>query len=69
MEHYSNTLDSPLGPKQGILAMKDSGAQITDTLSIFGQGNPFTGERLGNGRIRILHRLHTAFSALLRETH
>lgn len=64
MEHYSITLDSPLGPKQGTLAIEGSVTQVTGTLSILGRDNPFTGERLENGQIRILHELRTAFSTL-----
>lgn len=64
MEHYSITLDSPLGPKQGTLAVEGCGARVTGALSILRQDNPFTGERLENGQIRILHELRTAFSTL-----
>lgn len=52
MERYDITLDSPLGPRSGIMTLAYTGDQVNGILSVLGHDNPFSGTQCGTDQMK-----------------
>ena len=64
MEQYRIVLESQLGPREGILQIKDQNGILKGAITLLGYENPVSGERTGEYSIRLFHHLHTQISDL-----
>ena len=61
---YRVTLESPLGPRLGLLQLEFLDGRIGGTLSLLGFDNDISGRRLDGNRLVLTHSLRTAVSVL-----
>ena len=61
---YRVTLESPLGPRPGLLRLEFLDGRIGGTLSLLGFDNAVSGRRLGEHKLFLTHSLRTAVSVL-----
>ena len=61
---YRVTLESPLGPRPGLLQLEFLDGRIGGTLSLLGFDNAVSGRRLGEHKLVLTHSLRTAVSVL-----
>ena len=61
---YRVTLESPLGPRPGLLQLEFLDGRIGGTLSLLGFDNAVSGRRLDEHRLILTHSLRTAVSVL-----
>ena len=61
---YRVTLESPLGPRLGLLHLEFLDGRIGGTLSLLGFDNAVSGRRLGEHKLVLTHSLRTAVSVL-----
>ena len=61
---YRVTLESPLGPRPGLLRLESLDGPIRGTLSVLGFDNPLSGQVLEGHRLVLTHSLRTAVSVL-----
>lgn len=61
---YRVTLESPLGPRPGLLRLEALDGEVTGTLSLLGFDNAVSGRRLDARRLLLTHGLRTAVSSL-----
>ena len=61
---YRVTLESPLGPRPGLLQLEFLDGRIGGTLSLLGFDNDISGRRLDGNRLVLTHSLRTAVSVL-----
>ena len=61
---YRVTLESPLGPRPGLLRLELLDGRIGGTLSLLGFDNAVSGRRLDEHRLVLAHSLRTAVSVL-----
>ena len=57
---YRVTLESPLGPRPGLLQLEFLDGRIGGTLSLLGFDNNISGRRLDGNRLVLAHSLRTA---------
>ena len=62
-KRYAITLDTPMGPRNGILTFRINGGAVDGTLRLLGFENPFHGSCSG-GVLTFRHRLRTQVSEL-----
>ena len=61
---YRVTLESPLGPRPGLLQLEFLDGRIGGTLSLLDFDNAVSGRRLGEHKLVLTHSLRTAVSVL-----
>lgn len=64
MVQYKVVLESQLGPREGMLRLKEQDGVLTGVIILLGYENPVSGERTGDHSIRLSHHLHTQISDL-----
>ena len=64
---YQIIVDSPLGSRSGVLALRETAGRVTGTLSLLGGDNPVEGTREGQ-TLHLRHALRTRVSQLDCET-
>lgn len=64
VERYAVTLNSPMGPRQGMLELVFGPSEITGNLHLLGFDNPVSGRQTGDGCVRLRHCLRSLISEL-----
>lgn len=64
MPRFHIILDGQLGPREGFLQLQAAGTEVTGSFSLLGTETAVTGERVGENRVCLTHRLRTAVSDL-----
>lgn len=64
MVKYKVILESQLGPREGMLQLKEEAGNPTGVLTLLGYENPVSGEWTGEHSFRLFHHLHTRVSDL-----
>ena len=64
MVQYKVVLESQLGPREGMLRLKEQDGVLTGVIILLGYENPVSGEWTGGHSIRLSHHLHTQISDL-----
>lgn len=64
MEEYRLVLESQLGPREGDLRLEEENGMVRGTLILLGFENAVCGQRVGESRLRLAHRLQTRVSEI-----
>ena len=67
-ERYRVTIQSQMGPREGVLALSYQGSYITGSLDLVGYVNMVQGVQAEDGTIRLFHPIKTAVSTIPCET-
>ena len=60
MRKYHMVLHSPMGPRDGTLALEEDRGTVTGTLNILSHELPIRGSRQADGCLRLAHQIITA---------
>ena len=60
---YHMILQSPMGPREGTLTLKEDGGAVAGTLDILAHQLPVSGRRTPDGCLQLTHQMITAVSA------
>ncbi len=63
-QSFEVTLQSPMGPREGILTLDISAETIMGVLSLLGVDNPVQGRKVDDKRFKLRHGLQTKMSVL-----
>ena len=67
-EEYQVTLQSQMGPREGLLTLEHTGSYVSGSLELMGFVNTIQGVEAEDGTIHIFHPIQTAVSNILCET-
>ena len=68
-QQYQILLESPMGPKKGILSLKIENPIITGVFSLLGHDNVLSGILTDTGEYYLSHTLHSAFCSIPCHSH
>ena len=67
-ERYRVTIQSQMGPREGVLALSYQGSYITGSLDLVGYVNTVRGVRAADGTLHLFHPIQTVVSTIPCET-
>ena len=67
-ERYRVTIQSQMGPREGVLALSYQGSYITGSLDLVGYVNTIQGVQAADGTLHLFHPIQTAVSTIPCET-
>ena len=67
-ERYRVTIQSQMGPREGVLALSYQGSYITGSLDLVGYVNTVQGVLAEDGTLHLFHPIQTAVSTIPCET-
>ena len=67
-EQYQVTIQSQMGPREGVLTLSYQGNYITGSLDLVGYVNTIQGVRAADGTLHLFHPIQTAVSTIPCET-
>ena len=67
-ERYRVTIQSQMGPREGVLALSYQGSYITGSLDLVGYVNTVQGVQAADGTLHLFHPIQTAVSTIPCET-
>ena len=67
-EQYQVTIQSQMGPREGVLTLSYQGNYITGSLDLVGYVNTIQGVQAADGTLHLFHPIQTAVSAIPCET-
>ena len=67
-EQYQVTIQSQMGPREGVLTLSYQGNYITGSLDLVGYVNAVQGVQAADGTIHLFHPIQTVVSAIPCET-
>ena len=68
MQEYHVTIQSQMGPREGVLALRCQGGYVTGWLDLVGYLNAVRGVQAADGTIRLFHPIKTVVSTISCET-
>lgn len=67
-EQYQVTIQSQMGPREGVLTLSYQGNYITGSLDLVGYVNTIQGVQAADGTLHLFHPIQTAVSTIPCET-
>ena len=67
-ERYRVTIQSQMGPREGVLTLSYQGNYVTGSLDLVGYVNTIQGVRAADGTLHLFHPIQTAVSTIPCET-
>ena len=67
-EQYQVTIQSQMGPREGVLTLSYQGSYITGSLDLVGYVNTVRGVQAEDGTFHLFHPIQTVVSTILCET-
>ena len=67
-EQYQVTIQSQMGPREGVLTLSYQGNYVTGSLDLVGYVNTIQGVRAADGTLHLFHPIQTAVSTIPCET-
>ena len=67
-ERYQVTIQSQMGPREGVLTLSYQGNYVTGSLDLVGYVNTIQGVRAADGTLHLFHPIQTAVSTIPCET-
>ena len=67
-EQYQVTIQSQMGPREGVLTLSYQGNYVTGSLDLVGYVNTIQGVRAADGTFHLFHPIQTAVSTIPCET-
>ena len=67
-EQYQVTIQSQMGPREGVLTLSYQGNYVTGSLDLVGYVNTILGVRAADGTLHLFHPIQTAVSTIPCET-
>ena len=67
-EQYQVTIQSQMGPREGVLTLRYQGSYITGSLDLVGYVNTIQGVQAADGTLHLFHPIQTAVSTIPCET-
>ena len=67
-EQYQVTIQSQMGPREGVLTLRYQGSYVTGSLELVGYVNTVQGIQAANGTLHLFHPIQTAVSTIPCET-
>ena len=63
-EQYQVTIQSQMGPREGVLTLSYQGNYVTGSLDLVGYVNTIQGVRAADGTLHLFHPIQTAVSTI-----
>ena len=67
-EQYQVTIQSQMGPREGVLTLSYQGSYVTGALDLVGYVNTVQGVQAADGTLHLFHPIQTAVSTIPCET-
>ena len=67
-EQYQVTIQSQMGPREGVLTLSYQGSYITGSLNLVGYVNAIQGVQAADGTLHLFHPIQTVVSTIPCET-
>ena len=67
-EQYQVTIQSQMGPREGVLTLRYQGSYITGSLDLVGYVNAIQGVQAADGTLHLFHPIQTVVSTIPCET-
>ena len=67
-EQYQVTIQSQMGPREGVLTLSYQGSYVTGSLDLVGYVNTVQGVQAADGTLHLFHPIRTAVSTIPCET-
>ena len=67
-EQYQVTIQSQMGPREGVLTLSYQGSYVTGSLDLVGYVNKVQGVRAADGTLHLFHPIQTVVSTIPCET-